>query len=341
VAPATSLAGLASGDGFHTNFGVLNLDLEPLTVRYDVHAADGRLLGDFTITAAAGGFAQYVDAVADLSTEDLRGAWAEVSCAGEASYLTYASVVDDASHDPTFIPPNGVDAGAELLWVPVAAANGGLAGTRWLTTLDLLNLNETAAATTLTFLPADGSEGIIVERELPAGGALHSPDVVRDLFELGAASGWIQVEATAPLHGACRIFNNADTGTFGQHVPVLTEADAFAPGSSLLLPSLRSDAGFRTNVGATSFADVDGALEITFYTDEGDEVGTTTVNLPAGAFVQLVEVLTTEHAYEGSAWASVSTDNAGGPVAVHASVIDGATGDPSFINAKVAPTEIP
>ena len=79
-----------------------------------------------------------------------------------------ASVVDDASHDPTFTPPKARDGGAELLMVPVAAANPGLEGTRWVTTLDLVNsvqmafTNTTAGDLSISLLAGDRSDAPVV-----------------------------------------------------------------------------------------------------------------------------------------------------------------------------------
>ncbi len=286
-----------------------------------------------------GAFAQDVDALADLDEGDLRGAWAEVAGGDStALFTTYASVVDDDSHDPTFVPPTPRDSASELLLVPVAAANPGLAGTRWVTELTVVNLGEEAATATFRFYPADGSAAVSAERTLEAGTALYTADVVRDILGLDHVTGSIAIEATAPLHAGCRIFNNAAAGTYGQHVPVLYAAGAADPGTDLMLPGLRSDSGFRTNLGLTSFADVDGYVEIEYYEEGGDLFGSQIVNLPAGAFVQIVEVLRGQFDYQGAAFATIDTSGAGGPVAVHASVVDGQTGDPSYIPAAPAVT---
>ena len=333
------LPGLASGGGFHTNLGVLNLGDEALTLTFFIFSSDGTPLGTTTLTALPGAFAQDVDALADLDDGDLRGAWAEVSCDNADSlFTTYASVVDDASHDPTFIPPTALDNASEFLLVPVAAANPGLAGTRWVTELTVVNLGDEAATATVRFYPADSSAASSAERTIEAGSSFYTADVIRDVFSLDNVTGSITVEATTPVHAGCRIFNNSNGGTYGQHVPVLTASGAANPGTDMTLPGLRSHGGFRTNVGLTSFADVDGSVEVAFYEEGGAHLGTETVNLPAGAFVQIVEALRTLFDYEGAAFATIDTTEAGGPVAVHASVVDGSTGDPSYIAAGATVT---
>ncbi len=48
------LPGLASGGGFHTNLGVLNLGDEALTLTFSVFSSDGTALGTTSLTALAG-----------------------------------------------------------------------------------------------------------------------------------------------------------------------------------------------------------------------------------------------------------------------------------------------
>ena len=70
------LAGLASGEGFHTNLGLYNLSDHSITVTYEVFDTDGTLLGERSISADAGAFAQDVDALSDFGVS--RGAWAKI-----------------------------------------------------------------------------------------------------------------------------------------------------------------------------------------------------------------------------------------------------------------------
>ena len=103
------------------------------------------------------------------------------------------------------------------------------------------------------------------------------------------------------------------------------------PEGALIVPGLRSDRGFRTNLGLTSMSEIDTTVEVTVWSDDGVSLGTESVLLSAGAFVQLVKILDQAFGYEGSAWAEIRALDSGVIFTAHASVVDGSTGDPSFI----------
>ncbi|MEN8163162.1 MAG: M1 family aminopeptidase [Acidobacteriota bacterium] len=327
------LSGLASGDGFHTNLGLYNLSDHPITVTFEVFAADGTLLGPINLSAAARAFAQKVDALSNLGAGDLRGAWAMLSSPEDGDLFTcYASVVDDLSHDPTFIPATLVDQGAGHLVIPTVAAQPGFSGTRWATELTLVNPSDIEVQATLVYHPADGSSTTGIDRLIPEGAALHVEDLLRDLFGVEGA-GWLEIEASQGLIAGCRIFNDAADGTFGQFVPALPMPSE-GPEGALIIPGLRSDRGFRTNLGLTSMSEVNTTVEVTMYSGEGVSLGTESVPLAAGAFVQLVKVLDQTFGFEGSAWAEIVASDTEVVFTAHASVVDGSTGDPSYMPAS-------
>jgi hypothetical protein len=59
--------------------------------------------------------------------------------------------------------------------------------------------------------------------------------------------------------------------------------------------------------------------------------------LPARSFVQVGRLLRNEFGIDGWAWATLSSDDPEALYAAHASVVDGTTGDPSFIPGVAIP----
>ncbi len=88
---------------FRSNVGFVNLAAETLKVRVDYHRADGSLLGTRHYTVAPNAYFQQTKAVP--GTEDVTGVSATVRAETTgARYLAYASVVDNTSGDPVFVP---------------------------------------------------------------------------------------------------------------------------------------------------------------------------------------------------------------------------------------------
>jgi len=329
------LAGLASGDGFHTNLGVLNLSPAPLTVTFALAGPDGDDLGTAAVTAPAHGFDQANDVFAALTAAAVRGGTAVVTTADPATrFLAYASVVDDGSHDPTFIPATAVvDTAALHAMVPAVASNPGLGGTMWRSELTLANRGSETAAVTLTLHPRDDGTPATTEVEVPPLAALHLDDVVGSTLA-ASGSGWLEATSTSgDLLLSSRTFNDDPAGTYGQYVPAVAMADLVGAGETVVLAGLTSRDGFRSNLGIASAADVETQVTLRVVAENGALVGELEVTLPPQSLVQLDRVLAASFGHTGLAWAALSSDDPAAAFAAYVSVVDEGTGDPVFIPA--------
>ncbi len=336
AADTAVLAGLAGNDGFHTNLGILNLAEHPVRVRFTLYAADGTRLGEAELTAIAGGYAQEVSVLAALTAETVRGGWAEITTGDPgARYAAWASVVDDGSHDPTFISP--VRAPVVDQVIPAVAAVEGLGGTVWASDVTLVNIGTAPADVTLAFVPggAPGSSAHTRRLVVDPRSARHLENVVADLA--GAhGEGVLRITATAPGAGVVatsRTYTSGAAGTYGQLVPAVPVGDVVGAGERVVVAGLRSTDGFRSNLGLTSLADVETTVTARFFDDLGAPIGVLPVVLPAGAFVQEVRVLERVLGHVGTAWVELSSDDDGAAFVAHASVVDGTSGDPAYIPA--------
>jgi hypothetical protein len=334
------LLGLAGNDGFHTNLGVLNLDTTATTVDFELYDTSGVLLETVTVRAAARGFAQKNSVLSRLTEDAIRGGYAIVSTsAAGARFLAYASVVDDGSHDPTFVSPTPLtDPAAPLdTIVPVVASNSGLNGTWWRSEVSVVNLGESAADVTVEFHPANGGEVGTLDIAIGGGEAHFMPDIVSTTFG-GTGTGWLRLTSPASgLYVSSRTFNDDPSGTYGQIVPATAVADLFTSDDVAVLPGLRSADGFRTNLGVTSVAEVATELEVRVIGADGSDAGTLRVSLPAKSFVQVGRLLRRRLGIDGWAWATISSADPEALFTAHASVVDGTTGDPAFIPAVAIP----
>jgi hypothetical protein len=332
------LAGLAGNGGFHTNVGVLNLGDDDLAVDVALFDSDGEHLGTRRINAVPGGFKQIVSLIGRLTDGVVRGGYATLAAADSgASFLAYASVVDDASHDPTLVLPRDTAPAVTVLdfAVPAVASLPGSGGTTWRSQLDVVNVSEGQRSVTIEYNREDGSSIASMAMALEPGKSLHFDDVVGGLFgETG--KGWLNVMANGPgVVTTSRTYNDDASGTYGQLIPAFPQLDAAGSGTTVVLAGLSSEGGFRTNIGITSLGLVPAVCRLDLFTNGGSAIGARVIEIPARGFTQLERVLGEGFGYTGEAWAEISCDDPSSFFA-HASVVDGATGDPTYIPAVAA-----
>ena len=332
------LAGLSGNGGFHTNIGVLNLGPDPLSVDYRFFSTAGELLGTRQVHAQPGAFAQVVSVISKLTGDVVVGGYATFAAAdADALYLAYASVVDDASHDPTLVVPQVLDASSTSadLVIPAVAAIPGAGGTSWRSQLDVVNTTGEPRSVTVVYTRADGTAITSMPMELQGAETLHFDDVVGGLFgETG--KGWLTVTASGSgIHATSRTYNDDADGSYGQLIPASGMETSTTSAGTVILPGLSSEPGFRTNLGFTSVSEVATTLTVTVYSNTGSTLGEIDVALPAQGFVQVERALSVVAGFIGTAWAEVTGVEPHARYFAHASVVDEATGDPTYIPGRV------
>jgi len=91
--------------GFRTNIGVSNASGMTIVVAMSLYTGDGALLGTRDVTVEPFGYRQENNVFDNVTTSTLDDAYATVqSSTPGALYFAYASVVDNRSGDPIFIP---------------------------------------------------------------------------------------------------------------------------------------------------------------------------------------------------------------------------------------------
>jgi hypothetical protein len=332
------LAGLAGNGGFHTNVGVLNLGDGDLALDVTLFNSDGEHLGTRRINAVPGGFKQVVSLIGRLTDDAVRGGYATLAATDSgASFLAYASVVDDASHDPTLVLPRDMAPAVVALEhaVPAVASLPGSGGTTWRSQLDVVNVSDDERSVTIEYYREDGSSVAGMPMALEPGRSLHYDDVVGGLFgERG--KGWLSVMTDGSgVVSTSRTYNDNAAGTYGQLIPALLYAEAAGPGSPVVLAGLSSAGGFRTNIGITSLGLHPAVCRLDFFSNDGSPIGMRVVELPSRGFSQLERVLGGAFGYTGEAWAEISCSDPSSFFA-HASVVDESTGDPTYIPGAAA-----
>ncbi len=100
-----NLSFLQKNEFFRTNIGCSSLSENNIDIRLQFYKGDGTYMGEKQINLQPFGFLQINDIFSSLQINDVSFAFSEILSESENAYYTcYASVVDNRSNDPIFIP---------------------------------------------------------------------------------------------------------------------------------------------------------------------------------------------------------------------------------------------
>jgi PKD repeat protein len=251
----------------------------------------------------------------------------------------YAWRLTSSASGATCTRDGSIEVGEGLTYrylVPAVAHQPGAGGTLWRTDVAVVNVSEATAYLTLTFRnPAP------VSRQLGLGGkgAVEYGNILESVFGLASnaqSSGSLEIVSSRPLAATSRTYNLTPSGTFGQHYPALTQADALTPGQTGVLPQLKRNSSFRTNVGIANLGTTAVTVEVKLFNASGKQVGSTkTVTADPSLWSQTFDIFSAAGAgMQDVACATVQVASAAGKAWVYASLVDAATGDPTTIPAQ-------
>jgi len=274
---------LTENGSFRTNVGFLNAGAETITIHAEFFTADGTSLGvaDIDIFPFSNNqwnrpFVNKIHAgTVDLGYIDV---WSDTV---DATFLTYASVIDNGTADPTTIWPfypaqmvGGDAPGCTPYWIAAAASANGAGGTVWSTDLGINNLGAEELTYRFQFLPraADNTDVVLSDPfTLIGGGSI----VYRDVWRLsgGQGSGAVNVcvENGGEAGVTSRTFNTGDEGTFGQMIEGMRGSmpAKVATGEKVRLGYLFENEDFRTNIGFMNTGANPIILMVEFFDMEG------------------------------------------------------------------------
>jgi PKD repeat protein len=219
--------------------------------------------------------------------------------------------------------------------LPAVAHNPGYLGTQWRSEVAVVNLlaSPATAHLTLVFHGTTGSS-LFATAEVPAGGSLAWPDILVSLFgqpDQANIQGALLVYADRPVALTVRTYDQTDNGTLGSSYPALVVGDGVGVGQTGVVPGLKRNAGFRSNLGAVNIGDVACTVVVTLYDAQGTQLGTPrTMDLAPGAWSQLNDVLSDTGTID-LAYATVVVPTPNGRAWAYGSVVDNASGDPTTI----------
>jgi hypothetical protein len=221
---------------------------------------------------------------------------------------------------------------AFLYAVPSVAHAPGATSTQWRTNVAAVNRSGGTASLTFTYL--DDARTIVRTATLANGATAEWSDILVSLFGLSSstsAKGTLLVGSDRRLAVTSRTFNQAAAGTYGQYYPALTQANAIAAGSVGIIPQIKKNAAFRTNLGVVNLGTASCVVAVKVFNAAGAQVGTTKqMTVPDGRWQQQDDIFGNVAAgNQDIAYATVEVLTAAAKAWAYASVVDNATGDPT------------
>ncbi|HEX9983871.1 MAG TPA: hypothetical protein VGF69_11450 [Thermoanaerobaculia bacterium] len=336
-ARALSMTQIAQSDAFRTNFGIVEGSGNAARVKIEAFDQAGAKLFESMLDLMPGEHRQLGAYLAanNVTTANARVNVSVVSPKGRA--YAYASVVDNKTGDPSFIPAfstsnatSHVIAGAADLATPTG---------RWQTDLRLFNASDASVPATLEYYP-QGSSTPTATRELTLqpGEVRATDDVLRDLFGLSSTGGAIRIKSAiaGALVPTARTYHNRGDGTYGQFIRGVSSDEALALGEQpRMILNAEESPRFRTNVGLVEVNGADTNVELTVTLPGRRVTSTVQVQLKANEYRQLNSMLRTmgmSDAY--NATVSVRVMGGNGKVVAFGSVVDNVTQDPTYVVAE-------
>ena len=334
----------STSTGFRTNIGLLNLGDSTLLMEVRLYSANGVALGEITVFLDPYELQQINRIFQRVTTNQVDDGFALVTAGftgGGERFLAYASVVDNRTGDPVFIPARRTPAAGNII-VPAAAHVSGAAGTDGRTDLEIFNPGDTRCSFAIELLARDqnNSSPASADFHLDPGLAARYSDVLESVFSFTGAAALRVVPSDCSVQVGSRTFNTTPVGTYGQLVPGRAEVTAVPSGVQVRLIELSEsgspDSGFRTNIGFVNATSSPMRLTIELYDALGNPLGTVPAHLTTLRPLETRQVdrvfrkVTSSAVSDG--YAVLSTDTPGGAFFAFASVVDTRTGDPVFMS---------
>ena len=333
---------------FRTNVGVYNPNDLAQPVLFQFFGASGGFLGEIFETVGARRSIQVNDPEI-FSRISLPAGTSSFYCqvVGDGSHPlhAYASVIDNFSQDPIFVP--GADGTGVLVaktTLPAVARVHGFAGTFFKSDVRIWNASaEDFAQVTARFACFEGGCGEKVFTVAPRQ-MLAWDDVVSSLFDSSSSGGAMEFVSETPIVVTSRLYTpTLIEATFGMFVPGLPP-ERSSPAVVLNGLSRSSDltAGSRVNVGVFNQSEVAQVVTYRLFDGSGNQIGQASRFFAPREFFQLNDAFASlnvsqsvENAYclvEGSELL---------PLFAYAVVIDNRSQDPIFVPGEDDPEHPP
>jgi PKD repeat protein len=328
------LLNLIQNKNFRTNVGFVNFSSVVSNFNLNFYKEGGILIGTIPLSLKPFSHIQLLSPIASLTNEEVENCYAVISQITPSTRITgYASIVDNNSSDPIFVPMKKIEEieGRKHQIVPVIAKAKGAYGTNWRSDLKIFNPYQ-AQNILFKFYTSNGVYE--ATKTINQNSLISYNDIVSSLFPSAPenVSGSLHIYTDNGLFLTSRTYNFVEGKTYGQFIPGVGEDYSITQNSTGILLPLTYNESYRSNIGFTEFSGVSSEVQIKLYDKNRTLLGFK--NYSIGAFLNLqisnvFQDLGISNYYEAS-YIEIKLVK-GNNVYAYASVVDNRTGDSIFI----------
>lgn len=326
---------LIQNENFRTNVGFVNFSSTQSNFNVDFYKEGGILIGTIPVTLKPYSHLQLLSPISQFTSDQIESSYAIVSqISPSAKIAGYASIVDNFSSDPIFVPLKKIKEiqGKKHQIVSVIARAKGAYGSNWRSDLKIFNPFQNQNIT-FKFYPT-GGEVYEVQKSISSNSLVSYNDVILSLFssDLENVSGSLHIFSDNGLFITSRTYNLIENKSYGQYIPGENEENSIFQNETALILHLSYTEDYRCNVGFTEFAGTSTEVQVKLYDKDRVLLGFKNYQLNPYSNLQIINIFgdlnVTKH-YE-AAFVEIKLLN-GSKVYSYASVVDNRTGDSSFI----------
>lgn len=217
-------------------------------------------------------------------------------------------------------------------WLEIASRAEGAFGSQWRTVAVVRN--DGSATASVEFVFHRGGSEWTLSREVPAGAQRAFDDIVGQMGAYG--TGALEIWSNQPLTVSGRVYNQADSGTFGQAFEGVGAEQGLTAGQDAWLLGLRQETDlFRTNLSVTNLGDSPATVRVRLYRNDGARVANYTLNPGPSQVVQDNQPFFRRAGEPDLGWGFAQiTVESGSGIVTSASVVDSRTNDATTIAMK-------
>lgn len=331
------LTGMAVNSAYRTNVGLVNRSSSDAAVALSLYDGNGTQLATANVTVPANNFQQnglgtYFPQIGTSSYNSLS---LRATTANADAISVYASVVDNRTQDPVYIQATPGTTTASPMILPAVGRAPGVGGTFWRSDVTIYNRSTSTMSIGLRYFAAGADNRFATAATYFVGpNQTLMLDDVAGRFGVTSGSGALELSwsgGVSPVVTSRTYTPSSSGGTYGQSIDPV---QAF--GSDTYVTGLRSDSGFRSNVGFVNSGDQAIGVNVTLISGTGQTLATGIVVVQPKSMTQTAI---------SSLFPNVNVNNLGAftlqahtdtapTLFAYGSIVDNMSGDPVFFAGR-------